>query len=498
MQVGAFFRKEALDVVRQPLLLLTLVFGPFLIMAIFGIGYRDTPERLRTLFVAADDSPFIDRVEGFAEKIGDYVDYAGVTSDADEADRRLRSDDVDVVITFPDNPLDTVRAGDRAPITVIHTRLDPVEQTAISFATRLGVDEINSQILAGIVEGGQDVAQPASAVVSATDDSIEGLERAVEIGDFEGTVAAIDELDRQIGAISLSVDAATALTARLGLSDESAALAEEVTGPLEEIRSIVDTIGASPSSATAEQAGELRTLLSTVSEQYAAFTDVDPAVLVRPFESRIELAVDGDRRITDWYAPAAVILMLQQFGVAFGALSFVRERQLGIVDVYRVAPVDAAEALIGKYLAYLLIGAAIAAALLALVVSVLDVPVAGSLGDLALVVGLTLFASIGLGFVISLASASDAQAVQYTMILLLASLFFSGFFLAVGQLEGLARYVSWLLPVSYGMQMLRDVMLRGVPPVTTVALSLAAYGSTAFVFALLGARRRMGSRGPAS
>ena len=41
--------------------------------------------------------------------------------------------------------------------------------------------------------------------------------------------------------------------------------------------------------------------------------------------------------------------MLQQFGVAFGALSFVRERRLGIVDVYRVAPVNATATLIGKY-----------------------------------------------------------------------------------------------------------------------------------------------------
>ena len=72
--------------------------------------------------------------------------------------------------------------------------------------------------------------------------------------------------------------------------------------------------------------------------------------------------------MTDWYAPAAVILMLQQFGVAFGALSFVRERQLGIVDVYRVAPVNATETLLGKYLAYLVIGGAIGAVLTALIV----------------------------------------------------------------------------------------------------------------------------------
>ena len=69
--------------------------------------------------------------------------------------------------------------------------------------------------------------------------------------------------------------------------------------------------------------------------------------------SEVQLAVPDVHRVTDWYAPAAVVLMLQQFGVAFGALSFVRERRLGIVDVFRVAPVNATATLIGKYFAYI-------------------------------------------------------------------------------------------------------------------------------------------------
>ena len=44
----------------------------------------------------------------------------------------------------------------------MHTRLDPIERTAIDFASRLAIDEINGQILAEIVEGGQGLARPAS------------------------------------------------------------------------------------------------------------------------------------------------------------------------------------------------------------------------------------------------------------------------------------------------------------------------------------------------
>jgi len=284
------------------------------------------------------------------------------------------------------------------------------------------------------------------------------------------------------------------MTRALAGDDAAGELDTRLVQPIADLRSQVDDLRDRPDSDRATAVSNARKLVDTLSANYDEFTSVDSAVLVQPFVSKVELAVDDVNSVSDWYAPAAVVLMLQQFGVAFGALSFVRERQLGITDVFRVAPVNATETLIGKYLAYLIIGSAIGAALTALVVVTLDVPLAASIADVALVMGLSLFASIGLGFVVSLISSNDAQAVQYTMIILLASLFFSGFFLSLGQLQGVARAVSWLLPVTYGMELLRDVMLRGAPIDTRLAMGLGAYGVVAFLLALLGTRRRMGLR----
>ena len=50
---------------------------------------------------------------------------------------------------------------------------------------------------------------------------------------------------------------------------------------------------------------------------------------------------------------------------------------------------------------------------------------------------------------------------------------------------------GWLLPVTYGMELLRDVMLRGSEIDRTPALGLVAYGVVAFLLALVGTRRRM-------
>ena len=45
LQIAAFVRKEALEIIRRPRLLLTLVFGPFLIMAVFGSATETPPIR---------------------------------------------------------------------------------------------------------------------------------------------------------------------------------------------------------------------------------------------------------------------------------------------------------------------------------------------------------------------------------------------------------------------------------------------------------------------
>ena len=59
------------------------------------------------------------------------------------------------------------------------------------------------------------------------------------------------------------------------------------------------------------------------------------------------------------------------------------------------------------------------------------------------------------------------------MLVLLASVFFGGFFLALSSLLPFVRVVSYILPVTYGIAALQAVMLRGEfpPPYTLGALA---------------------------
>ncbi len=63
IRTSAFIGKEMIEVVRQTPLLLTLILGPFLIMLLFGIGYRNEARPLKTLVVMAEGDPLQAQVE---------------------------------------------------------------------------------------------------------------------------------------------------------------------------------------------------------------------------------------------------------------------------------------------------------------------------------------------------------------------------------------------------------------------------------------------------
>ena len=69
------------------------------------------------------------------------------------------------------------------------------------------------------------------------------------------------------------------------------------------------------------------------------------------------------------------------------------------------------------------------------------------------------------------------------MLTLLAGLFFSGFFLDLDGLLYPVKALSWLLPVTYGIRLLQDVMLRGIDPaprdIAGVVALVVVYGGLA-------------------
>jgi ABC-2 type transport system permease protein len=118
----------------------------------------------------------------------------------------------------------------------------------------------------------------------------------------------------------------------------------------------------------------------------------------------------------------------------------------------------------------------------------LGVPFLGSAAELALLLLLVALASIGIGFMISVISQSDSQAVQLSMLSLLMSIFFSGFFLPLEHFSPFVHVIGAIIPLTHGITGAQDILLRGSSVDMYNWISLGVIAVVSFGAVLLGSR----------
>jgi ABC-2 type transport system permease protein len=246
-----------------------------------------------------------------------------------------------------------------------------------------------------------------------------------------------------------------------------------------------------PGDPTAAQVNDLQKDLTAAHNDLSTFRSVGSSVIVNPFDVDTKALSNIIFTPTEFFAPAVIVLLLQHLSITFASLSIVRERRSGIIELFRVAPITAFETLLGKFLSYIAFEILLAGVITALAVFLLKVPMFGNWWNYAAAVFILLFTSLAVGFLISLISQTDTQAVQYSMLLLLASIFFSGFFLDLRLMWPPMKILAWSLPATYGIRMLQDVMLRGAAVPVLVFEGIALIGIVLFVIDWLLLRRRM-------
>ena len=220
-----------------------------------------------------------------------------------------------------------------------------------------------------------------------------------------------------------------------------------------------------------------------------AVPNVPPEVIARPTTAETENVAPTEPNVLSFFGPAVFALVLQHLAITLTALSLVRERLSGQMDRFRVAPVSSMELLVGKYVAYAVLSLAVAGIVGVLLVGVLGVPLLGGVLPFVGIVLLLTFASLGVGLLISLIADSERQAVQLSMLVLLASVFFSGFVLPVSDFADWTQYLAYSLPVTHGIGLLQDHMLRGQLSNTWMLGVLAGIGLILYVGSLLRLRR---------
>ena len=495
---SSFIGKELTEVRRQPRLLLTLVLGPFLILFLFGIGYAASPQDIRTVVVLPSDSPLTNNAEQYRDAFAKPFVFDSVTQDAQGTRERLARREIQAIIYFPANAYQTVLQGQRATLQVEYNEIDPLNAQWVNYYSYVQTNELNKRILVEALKQNQDgqnaSQQESKALATQMGSDVTTLRGALASGDRDTALKQLAVIRQENAKAQQNTLTALQLLGGVALftnlqNPESTPQGKAVTEAQSAIGRIDDSSNRLQADVQSGQlgqrqqdmAGQIGQDAGVLGQSADQLKTIPPDVLVSPFQSQSNNISPIAPGFVEFYAPAVIALLIQHIAVTLTALTLVRERLIGAVEVFRVSPTGAGEVMIGKYLAYLFLTAILGTALAAAMHFGLGVHILAGYLPFAGVLLLLILASLSFGFFISAISNSESQAVQFSMLVLLASVFFGGFFLGLESLAPYVRVISYALPVTYGIKALQAVMLRGEAPAWWVLPALGAMALLLFI-----------------
>ncbi|HSA35856.1 MAG TPA: ABC transporter permease [Methanomassiliicoccales archaeon] len=232
-----------------------------------------------------------------------------------------------------------------------------------------------------------------------------------------------------------------------------------------------DMMAYSPGNSSAEAAtvtlfldGSNFNIMQTVSAAVgSSLTEVITDVLgmALPVSVAPDMVYGEGRNFLDTFAPGVISLAVMMVTFMISIISFIHERTTGTLARLLSTPVTEGEVVIGYALAFGLIGLVQSIVVMATALLMFGVQVEGSLLLVLLTVFLLGLGMQGLGFLLSANARTEFQAVQFIPIILFPSILLSGVFWPLESVPEVLRPVSYLLPLTYAVDGVRSVMLRG-------------------------------------
>jgi ribosome-dependent ATPase len=182
---------------------------------------------------------------------------------------------------------------------------------------------------------------------------------------------------------------------------------------------------------------------------------------VLPIETRTRLLYNPDLESSHFFVPGLVGIILQLVTLFLTSFAIVRERELGTLEQMFVTPVGRMGLLLGKLLPYAMIGFVELLIVLTVMIYLFGVPINGSVVLLLTLSMLFMVCSLSLGLLVSTLSKTQLEAVQFAFVIMLPSVLLSGFMFPRSEMPLPIYILTFGIPVTYFIEILRGIVLRG-------------------------------------
>jgi ABC-2 type transport system permease protein len=185
------------------------------------------------------------------------------------------------------------------------------------------------------------------------------------------------------------------------------------------------------------------------------------------------------------FVPGVMALVLMLICVLMTAISIVKEKETGTMEILLVSPFKPVLVIIAKAVPYLFLSLINVATILLLSVFVLNVPVNGSLILLLAESTLFIITCLTLGIFISIKTETQQVAMLVSLMgMLLPTVLFSGFMFPIENMPVPLQVISNIIPSKWFYIIVKSIMIKGVGFSVIWKETLILFGITLFLFFL--------------
>ena len=164
------------------------------------------------------------------------------------------------------------------------------------------------------------------------------------------------------------------------------------------------------------------------------------------------------------FVPGVMGMILMLICAMMTAISIVREKERGTMEVLLVSPVRPLRIVVAKMIPYFLLSCVNLATILLLARFVLGVPMSGSVVGLVGLSLLYLVLALALGLFISTMADSQVTAMLISgMLLILPLIMLSGMVFPIENMPGVLQGISCIVPARWYIEAVRKLMVEGLP-----------------------------------
>ena len=184
------------------------------------------------------------------------------------------------------------------------------------------------------------------------------------------------------------------------------------------------------------------------------------------------------------------------YNPALNSALFIVPGIIGMIlsNILIVTPLTRSEIMLGKIAPYVLVGLVQISAVLVIGHFLFHVPIRGNLLIVYLASLIFIVANLGLGLFISTLAMNQAQAMQVSFFFLLPNVLLSGFMFPREAMPVGAKWLGLALPLTYYLQVIRGIVLKGVgmAELWPQALALIGFALLFFTFSTLRFQKQLG------